>query len=68
MKITQLENDSLDIKLSTKESQILLSVFIQGLIGTGELKFNAETKEFEPTEQLKELFEKVQTTNENTPA
>lgn len=60
MKITQLDNGSIDIKISTKENQVLLSIFIHGLIGTGELKLNAETKEFEPTEQLKELFEKVQ--------
>lgn len=63
MKIKEAENGGLDIGLTTKESEVLLAIFIQGLIGTKELVLNPETKEFEPTDELKTLLGKVQVEN-----
>lgn len=60
MKITQADNGSINISITNRETESLLSIFIQGLIGTGELVLNAETKEFEPSESFKELLGKVQ--------
>lgn len=59
MKIKELDNGSLDVKITPKEQHILLGVFIHALIETGELVLDPETKEYHPSTQLQGLFGEV---------